>query len=734
MPDMDDLLQEKLEAIEKGTPVEDVLRGLPKEAEDLSSLIALAGAVRTLPHPELSPAQASALQQRVLAAAQAHTQPSKPAGVPGDTPTPTQPQPAAPPLPVEQQPRPPEPARSPKRQTRWIDPRWNPARSWVIPAMAGLAALLAVCVFLAAGIGFWFSGPTAAKAATLMDVNGYVEVQAPNGSWTVAQEGQQVRQGDRVRTSGASSATLLFYEGSRASLGPNTNLVLKTVAGQWGSGLKVDLVQVSGKTDNSVVPLRGKNSQYLVEAPGGTASVHGTKFNVAVVNGGDSLFAVHTGKVEVVNPKSRVFVTAGQVTSVDPGQVAEAPAYQFTLDGTLASVDGSTWTVAGTPFQLTAATVISGQPNLGDDIHVEGRIQSTGAWAADTVDRANVSEPGASFSGLVEQMGSQSWVVGGVTLKITGQTQIDPNLRQGDAVQVVYRIAGPNWIALSISSLSETPGSQKPTKTPTPIPGAKPDLQFSPEETQLSSCEASFSIPGGLANQGEQSDDVASNVELGYTIDMGQQFVQSVSISPDASDTIDPGKTMPFSVSLELNQQAWDQATARKVVKLRIFVAHETNRPDHLKSRMTITIDGGDCKPTETPEDTETATPEASETPEQGKTPKPGETPPGTLEGVCTGANPQPTGMKLAERYGVDYATIMHYFCDDHLGFGEIEMGYGLSLQTGVPADQIFQMRLNGEGWGQIKQELLPKNNPPKATEAPQPKEKPTKKDKSSKP
>jgi hypothetical protein len=52
MPDIDEILQAQLEAIESGQPVENVLLALPNDAHDLEPLIKLASAVRELPHPE----------------------------------------------------------------------------------------------------------------------------------------------------------------------------------------------------------------------------------------------------------------------------------------------------------------------------------------------------------------------------------------------------------------------------------------------------------------------------------------------------------------------------------------------------------------------------------------------------------------------------------------------------------------------------------------------------------
>ncbi len=724
MPDMDDLLQEKLEAIEKGSPIEDVLGSLPLEAQELTSLLFLAQAVRVLPHPELSQAQAQVGEQKVLAAAQSHNPPLPEKGAVEQPQPQVHPQPEVPtagsngagPRPVEKPPA--------KRQTRWIFPRFS------MPAVAGLASALVIFLVVVVGAGLWLSGPSGAKAATLMDVTGYVEVQADDGAWTVAKEGQQVHAGQSVRTSGASGATLLFYEGSRTTLGPNTSLTLETVSGQWGKALQVEIAQASGKTSHSVVPLQGKDSAYRVDAPGGTASVHGTRFSVAVAKSGQSLFAVRTGKVEVSNNQSQVFVTAGQVTAAEPGKVAEAPAYQFVLEGTLAGVDGDTWTVGSALFSASLDTIITGKPVLGDDVHVEGRILDTGVWFADLVERVDISEPSTTFSGPVQSTGLDSWQVGGQTLVIDSQTQIGPRLLVGDVVQVTFRVQGDQWTALSITSLDETV-NEEPLSLPEPVAGAKPALEFSPEEVEIPSCETSFVVQGSLFNNGEEPDDVAANVKLGYTIDMGAEFVDTVEFDPSAWETIDAGAGVPFTVTMDLDRAAWDAAAGKKVVKLRVFVAQETNRPDHLKAKMTITIDGGDCQPTETPEpqDTEEPTVEPSETVEPTQ-------PAETLEGVCTGTQQHPTGLKLAQRYGVSYEEIMGWFCTYNLGFGEIDEGYSLSLQTGIPVADVFSMRLSGMGWGEIKQALLDKKNP-KLNEEPTEKparEKPTKKPKPSKP
>jgi hypothetical protein len=71
--------------------------------------------------------------------------------------------------------------------------------------------------------------------------------------------------------------------------------------------------------------------------------------------------------------------------------------------------------------------------------------------------------------------------------------------------------------------------------------------------------------------------------------------------------------------------------------------------------------------------------------------------------------------MTLAERYGVSYEEIMGWFCQ-RFGFGEIDLAYGLSRQTGVPVADIFDMRKSGLGWGEIKKQLSGDTPKPKPT------------------
>ncbi len=97
--------------------------------------------------------------------------------------------------------------------------------------------------------------------------------------------------------------------------------------------------------------------------------------------------------------------------------------------------------------------------------------------------------------------------------------------------------------------------------------------------------------------------------------------------------------------------------------------------------------------------------------PEDESTPEPTDTPAGTLTPPatvvnCTGNERQPKAESLAQEYGVSYEEIMSWFCQG-FGFGEIDLAYGLSRDTGHTVADIFAMRKSGLGWGEIKRRVL---------------------------
>lgn len=683
MVDQDQLLEQNLSALETGSDLENVLTGLPEGDEELADLIRLAAAVRTLPHPEPSLKPSQARQAALVAAGNrmAHESAGRIS---------------------------PEITRRNGREALHTGyagqkPVQKPASfslKWLLaPAVAGAVVLLFLALFAMLGVGLWLSGPRDAQAARLVDVSGEVAVSTANANvWRPLASGDRIRSGDHIRTSAASTATLVFFNGSRTILEPGTDLILSRVDGDWGKVLRVVLTQTAGHTRNAVVPSQSERSAFMVFTPDGEASVHGTVFSVAV-EAGKSRFAVEQGQVLVTNDRSQVFLNAGQVVASGPGELLAPPAYQFSLQGQLTGIQGNTWSVAGVPFTVPEGSEIANQPLVSQMVSVEGSILPGGDWVADSLTPATDSTGHLTFTSTLQAMNEAELQVGGVTLKLSDGTKLAEGLTLGSTVRVVFTLNEQGyWQALEIEPLAGLVSDLTPT--PTPDPDADPILSFEPDKLEADSCETSFDLTGSLINTASEADDYAAAVELGYAVTGGAEYVDTVQLDPATWETIAPGEQVDFNIHIGLDAASWGTAPAGTEVKVRVFVAHEANRPEGHDTRLTVTITKT-CEgtPTETPTPTGSITPTA-----------PTGTPP---VADCTGANPHPTGTKLAERYGVPYDEIMGWFCQ-HFGFGEIDHAYSLSRQFGVPVADIFALRRSGMGWGEIRKYLenLPTGTP----------------------
>ncbi|MCL4263824.1 MAG: FecR domain-containing protein [Anaerolineae bacterium] len=129
-------------------------------------------------------------------------------------------------------------------------------------------------------------------------------------------------------------------------------------------------------------------------------------------------------------------------------------------------------------------------------------------------------------------------------------------------------------------------------------------------------------------------------------------------------------------------------------------------QPGHTPTPAASTVPRLSVTATLTPSVTATGIPSGTMTPAPTVTatvPGPTLTP---APGNCTGAEPQPTGLTLAQTHGVTYEEIMGWFCAG-FGFGTIDLAYSLSQETDTNVAVIFTMNANGMGWGQIRDQLL---------------------------
>jgi hypothetical protein len=642
MSERDDKLEKKLQALEGGEPVEQIMDE-GESAKELGSLIHLAKSIREMSHPELSRQAIEAEKKRLVSAAREKKR-----------------------------------ARYKKRGAKvgGFTGQWL-----FVPAFAGLALILLMVFILATGVGIYFAGPLGAQYATLTDVSGQIQVADSGraGEWDTVADGERVRSGQRIQTGPESWATLVFFDGTKTTLAPETDLMLSEIDGSWGDVLQVTLIQNEGQTDHQVVPFDSENAGYYVFTPTGTASVRGTDFRVLVADTGKSLFSVSTGQVLVNNEGSQALLNAGQGVVSELGKPLVSPTYLFALQGELQSKEGRTWTVEGASFRVKGSTVVESGLQVGDEVLVQGRIWKNG-WIADSVHGALGDFNGGEYSGMVEQQDGNLWVVGGFDLQITSNPD---NIKVGDFVHVSFEVLeNGTWNALEIVLLD---GAEETPDAGSEDEPVEEGLSFSPDKFELSACESIPEMDATLT-YGEGGDPLELiNVVLEIVSEDLPESVEEILVEP-SEFTMEPGDSVGFTVNLTLAGELTSLPEDSKV-EFKVVASSELEEVE-----LEIELK---CEVTTEEED------------EQAKD-----------EATCTGNDRHPKALKLEDEFEdldglkdinetVNYVRIMNWFCINHFGFGEIDQMVNLAARYGVPIDDIFDMRdEEGLGWGQIKQDL----------------------------
>ncbi|RMF27982.1 MAG: hypothetical protein D6759_16715 [Chloroflexi bacterium] len=303
--------------------------------------------------------------------------------------------------------------------------------------------------------------PLGPQIAALQELQGIVEVQADGETWTRVTRPVTVTVGQRVRTGALSRATLLLFDGSQVHLGPETELSIDELdARRPGEGPRtVVLTQWVGESEHRVQPREERGSRYEVKTPAGSGVARGTAFRVLVTPSLLVRFVVIEGKVDVTGLNRTVAVIAGQVTTVIAGRVPEWPRFRITGEGVV-SQTGTVWVIAGQSFQTGEHTIIVGNPQVGDLVRVEGHLLPDGERMADRIILLRRA-PSNRFEmkGEVEAMGATAWTVAGRTIVLRESTEVHGEIEVGDSVLVEGLILeGGTLLAERITLLEEAPG------------------------------------------------------------------------------------------------------------------------------------------------------------------------------------------------------------------------------------------------------------------------------------
>lgn len=295
------------------------------------------------------------------------------------------------------------------------------------------------------------------QQAVLEKIHGLVEVQDQDGNWYTTDNVALLQAGQRVRSGNLSSARLLFYDGSQARIGANSELAIDQLeALRPEQGFRtVVLSQLHGESGHQVQFRNDAGSRYEVKTAGGSGIARGTSFRVMVGQDAQASYLVTEGRVEVSSGSQTVLVAAGQMTSFVAEEPPARPAFLVDGEGIVTDI-GETWTVDGQRFAVDDSTLILGDPQVGDLVHVEGRLRSGELPKADVIELLRDS-PAHTFSltGQVDEIGANSWIIAGQAITITSSTRIGAGIEEGDMVRVsgTVELTSGRLVAVVISLL-----------------------------------------------------------------------------------------------------------------------------------------------------------------------------------------------------------------------------------------------------------------------------------------
>ena len=279
---------------------------------------------------------------------------------------------------------------------------------------------------------------TGPQTAVLGDLQGVVSIQKPDGNWEQVSALSSVAAGSRVRTGALSKASLTFFDGSVAKLGPDSEVSIDTLnALRPEEGFRtVVLTQWQGTSTHDVEFRNDSGSQYEVKSPTGTGIARGTIFEVVVLPDLTSRYTVLEGRVDVTSINITVAVMAGQLSTIMADEPPAEPVFQVSGEGEVTEI-GESWTIGGQTFATDDQTVIVGNPQVGDWVTVQGHLLPDGTKVADQIVLVReVPQNLFTLTAVVTEMSAEQWLLGDVVILLDGETAVDPDIEIGDWVRV----------------------------------------------------------------------------------------------------------------------------------------------------------------------------------------------------------------------------------------------------------------------------------------------------------
>jgi len=128
----------------------------------------------------------------------------------------------------------------------------------------------------------------------------------------------------------------------------------------------------------------------------------------------------------------------------------------FALVGKLENTEP--WTVAGKTLVTNESTEIDEGLQVGDIVRVSGTLLEDDTWVAYSIERTDEqTDPIVVLIGVVDSV--DPWVVNGIQLAVTDETEIEDEIKPGMIVRVsILLLDDGTWEVLRISPLGEETG------------------------------------------------------------------------------------------------------------------------------------------------------------------------------------------------------------------------------------------------------------------------------------
>lgn len=125
--------------------------------------------------------------------------------------------------------------------------------------------------------------------------------------------------------------------------------------------------------------------------------------------------------------------------------------------GWVERIEGGWWTIEGKTIECDGNTQFNGDPGVGALVEAVVEITPEGRYIGLSIRRIGQPNPTPSpveFTDVVNAISGEWWTIGGVTVKVAGETVLEDNPGLGDMVSVkAERRAGGEIVALRIRAL-----------------------------------------------------------------------------------------------------------------------------------------------------------------------------------------------------------------------------------------------------------------------------------------